>query len=278
NLCEAQHDNETLYDQFYNTGTKYYGNTTGNYIGDGCFSEMALAGDGTIYVNFNDPFLRAIYPNGQIKWVKRLGMNGGFDFIIDKQGLIFAACEDNYLSVVDTQGTEIARFKHDFALSNPVIPSPSLVVVADANNSLISLSLSDSNMPVVLHHPADLNADRIVNFKDFSYLYNMIFKSTDPGWKSSISNPVYGKIISEHYYNFLYNPNAFNVYGRYPNQTIRLLDKPYKWFFYDEFDDYSEDTSEYKIQQQYLQNDINRDWYVDAFDFFTIAENWLQEN
>ena len=278
NLCEQPYYNEMLYDHYHNTQATYYGNTTGNYIGDGCFSEMAVADNGTIYVNFNDPFLRAIDPNGQIKWVKRLGMNGGFDFVIDKEGLVFAACEDKYLSVVDPQGTEIARFKHDFALSNPVISYPGVLVVADANNSIISLSLSDANMPIVLHHPADLNADRVVNFKDFGYLYNMIFKSTDPGWKNPASSPLYSKIISDHFYNFLYNSNSFIVWGRYPDQSIRLQLKTYKWFFYDEFDDYPGDTSEYKIQQQYLQNDINRDWYIDAFDFFVIAENWLYEN
>ena len=278
NLCEQPYNYYILYDQYDNTQAAYYGNTTGSYFGDGCFSEMALADDGTIYVNFNDPFLRAITPNGRIKWVRRLGMNGGFDFVLDNDGLIFAACDDNYLSVIDPQGQEIARFKYDFALTNPVIANPGLLVVADANNCLISLALSDPNMPMVLHHPADINADRIVNFKDFAHLYNMMFKSTDPGWKKFNSNPVYGQTIADHYYNFLYNPNAFTVWGYYPDQTIRLLNKPYEWFFYDEFDDYSEDTSEYKIQQQYLQNDINRDWYIDAFDFFTIAENWLHEN
>jgi len=277
NLCQPPHGNETLFDQYVNE-TTYYGNTTGNYIGDGCFSEMAVADDGTIYVNFNDPFLRAIDPNGEILWAKRLGMNGGFDFVIDSQGLIFAACEDKYLSVVDPQGAEVARFKHDFALSDPVISYPGVVIVADANNSIISLSLSDPNMPLVLHHPADLNADKIINFKDLGHLYNMIFKSTDPGWKRPGVGPVYGQTIYEHYYNFLYNPNAFTVRGYYPNQYIGDLQKPYKWFYYDEFNDYSEDISEYKIQQQYLQNDINRDWYIDMFDFFTIADNWLYEN
>jgi len=50
-----------------------------NFAGSYCYAEPAIGPDGTVYVGFDDPYLRAVEPNGAIKWVTRLGDVGGFD-------------------------------------------------------------------------------------------------------------------------------------------------------------------------------------------------------
>ena len=43
------------------------------YIDADGWSEPALGPDGTIYVSLDDPYLRAVTPDGSIKWITRLG-------------------------------------------------------------------------------------------------------------------------------------------------------------------------------------------------------------
>ena len=60
------------------------------------WSSPVVGSDGTIYVSFDDPYLRAVEPNGTIKWITRLGVIGGFTLSIDRDDLIYAASDDNY--------------------------------------------------------------------------------------------------------------------------------------------------------------------------------------
>ena len=133
--------------------------------------EPALGPDGTIYVSFNDPYLRAVEPNGNIKWVTRLGMTGSFSLATGNDGIIYAAGEDGYLCAVDANGGEIARFQGDDLLSFPVIAADNTIIVSDVNNRVWAIGGDGCGGQVsVLHRPEDLDGSRAANFTDFAIL------------------------------------------------------------------------------------------------------------
>jgi outer membrane protein assembly factor BamB len=144
------------------------------------WSEPALGPDGTIYVSFDDPYLRAVDPTGNIQWVKRLGDIGGFTLTVGNNGNVYAACDDGNLYVVNTDGEEIARFQSEAWLNFPVITDNLLIVVdSKANSFLITYEnnkvyavtpeCSDGQMPD-LYWPADLNSDGTINITDMTIL------------------------------------------------------------------------------------------------------------
>lgn len=144
------------------------------------WSEPALGPDGTIYVSFDDPYLRAVDPNGTIKWVTQLGIMGGFTLTVGSDGLIYAASDDAYLCVVNPDGEEIARFEGYDWLSFPVIAADNTIIVSDANNTVWAIGGDDCQDQVAaLHRPQDLNTDWAVNFLDFALLAADWLECTD---------------------------------------------------------------------------------------------------
>jgi len=146
-----------------------------------CWSEPALGPDGTIYVSFDDPYLRAVDPNGSIKWVTRLGMMGGFTLTVGSDGLIYAASDDGHLCVVNAGGEELARFQSNDWLNFPVIAADNTIIVSGGKDD--SMLIDDSNnmvwaiggdgcqgQPFALHRPEDLDGNQIVNLVDFAIL------------------------------------------------------------------------------------------------------------
>jgi len=131
---------ETYYCYFLDRDRRECVRTECNDVSSSGWSEPALGPDGTIYVSFDDPYLRAVAPNGSIKWVSRLGLMGGFTLTIGSDGLIYAASDDGFLCVVDVNGNEVARFKSNSWLSLPVISADNTIVVADSidNTTLIN--------------------------------------------------------------------------------------------------------------------------------------------
>ncbi len=157
----------------YDDGERDYAPGVGLYPYAYCWSEPVLGPDGTIYVSFDDSYLRAVEPNGSTKWVTRLGMVGGFTLTVGSNGLIYAASDDAYLCVLDPDGKEIARFKGDNWLSFPVITADNTMIVSDANNTVWALGGNGcEGQTAALHRPQDLSADRTVNFNDFALIAN----------------------------------------------------------------------------------------------------------
>jgi len=149
----------------------YDPNYKAKYNRANCLSKPAVGPGGTIYVSFDDPYLRAVDPDGTIKWVVRLGMTGGFTLTAGSNGLVYAASDDNFLYVVSPEGEEISRFEGDGWLSYPLITSEGTIIVSDSNNTV--WAIADCNCQgrgSVLHRPEDLDGDRIVDFRDFAVL------------------------------------------------------------------------------------------------------------
>ena len=156
-------------------------------VGDSGWSEPTVGPDGTVYVSLDDPYLRAVDPNGTIKWVTQLGMMGGFTLTVGSDGLIYAASDDAYLCVVNPDGEEIARFEGYDWLSFPVIAADNTIIVNDANNTVWAIGGDDCQDQVAaLHRPQDLNTDWAVNFLDFALLAADWLECTDtesyPWW------------------------------------------------------------------------------------------------
>ena len=154
-------------------------------------------------MSFDDPYLRAVDPNGSIKWVKQLGMMGGFTLTVCDDGLIYAASDDGQLCVVEPDGEELARFQSNDWLNFPVIAEDNTIIVAGGKDD--SMLISDSNNTVwaiggdgcedqayALRRPEDLNGDLAVNLIDFALLAEDWVKpncmATDAGWPCEYSS------------------------------------------------------------------------------------------
>jgi len=160
----------------------YYGGIIkGWYKYSNCWSEPALALDGTIYVSLDDGHLRAVDPNGSIRWVTRLGMMGNFTLTVGGDGRIYAASDDGHLCVVNPDGEEIARFRTSDWLSFPVIAADNTIIVAGERDNSTSVSNANNivwaiggdgceDRPYDLHRPSDISADLTVNLVDLAVL------------------------------------------------------------------------------------------------------------
>jgi outer membrane protein assembly factor BamB len=230
------------------------------YSGADGWSEPVLAPDGTIYAVLDeDPYLRAVNPDGNIKWVTRLGYSTGLTLTVGGNGLIYAANDDNtfkvfegecgggnpiYISdgethvyVVDAKGRKTARFDSDDWLSFPVVAANGTMIVgepkdhtrliSDANNTVWAIGRDGCDGQVFnLHWLEDLNADGAVNFADFALLTADWLNCTDMDSPCNYCDeeiPSYG--------------GAWN--------------------------------------QRYLAGDVDRNLYVNFADFAALANRWL---
>jgi outer membrane protein assembly factor BamB len=101
--------------------------------GDG-WSEPVIGPDGMIYVSLDDPYLRAVNPDGSLRWAQRLGDPGGFTLTVDKNGQVYAAGDDGWVYVVDADGLEVSRFEAGGWPAFPVIAAEDLLIAADCRD------------------------------------------------------------------------------------------------------------------------------------------------
>jgi outer membrane protein assembly factor BamB len=147
------------------------------------WSEPVLGPDGTIYINFDDPYLRAVEPNGSIKWVVPLGTTGGFTLTVGSNGLIYAAGDDGCLSVVDQNGWEIARFESNSWLNYPVIARDNVIILTDANDTSLLITHTNNTVWAISRKGCrDLNFDGTVDFSDVALLAEYWLECTDVNW------------------------------------------------------------------------------------------------
>ena len=110
------------------------------------WSEPALGPDGTIYVSLDDPYLRAIDPDGTIQWTTKLGDVGAFTLTVDANGWVYAACDDGYVYVVDSEGLQIGRWETGGWPIYPVIAADGMVLVGDSKD--YSMLITDTQNTV----------------------------------------------------------------------------------------------------------------------------------
>ncbi|MHC4719667.1 MAG: NHL repeat-containing protein [Planctomycetota bacterium] len=196
-------------------------------VSNSSFSEPALGPDGTIYVSFDDAYIRAVDPNGQLKWARRAGWIGNFTLTVGSDGLIYAAGDHENLYVLDPNGKELARFEGHNWLAFPVIAEDGTLIVSDANDTVWALTDgSCGGQPFVLHRVADLDYDRTVGFSDIAALVDDWLECSD-----TTIDPETGLTPCD------YEDGAF-----------------------------------------YLTGDVDRNQYVDLFDFAAAANEWMSED
>jgi len=98
------------------------------------WSEPVLGPDGTIYLSTGDPYLRAVHPDGTIKWAKRLGEVGGFTLTVDRHGFVYAVSEDGYVYRVSPEGVETGRLALSGLPGFPVVAANDLLILADSKD------------------------------------------------------------------------------------------------------------------------------------------------
>jgi len=155
------------------------------------WSEPAVGPDGTIYVSFDDPYLRAVDPNGAIKWVTRLGTLGGFTLTVGGDGLVYAACDDGNLYIVDSDGWETARFESQSWLNYPVIAAENVLLISDANDhSLLISDPSNTIWAIGRDGCPDITFDGAIDFNDIALLAAQWLECTEPDAPCNYAGPL----------------------------------------------------------------------------------------
>jgi outer membrane protein assembly factor BamB len=112
------------------------------------WSEPALGPDGTIYVSLDDAYLRAVNPNGTVKWGIRLGDVGNFTLAVDKNGHVYAACDSGHMYVIEPTGRVVAKLVIDHWLNYPVIGAEKTIILTDPTDR--GLCTSECNHLLVI--------------------------------------------------------------------------------------------------------------------------------
>jgi outer membrane protein assembly factor BamB len=159
----------------------YGGDYARRFWNAGGWCEPAIGPDGTIYVSFDDPYLRAVRPDGSIKWVTRLGMVGGFTLSVDRNGLIYAASDDGFVCVVNDEGEEISRFEGNDWVSFPAIADDGTLIVSDSNNKVWAIGgRKCRGQPPALHIPEDIEPSWEIDWMDLAAVADSWLDCTDP--------------------------------------------------------------------------------------------------
>ncbi|MCK4293768.1 MAG: PQQ-binding-like beta-propeller repeat protein, partial [Planctomycetes bacterium] len=155
------------------------------------WSEPALGPDGTIYVSFDDPYLRAIDPNGTIKWVTPLGDLGGFTLTVGSDSLIYAAGDDGSLYVVDANGWPLAHFQTDNWLNYPVIAADNMIIVTDGKDDSLMITDPPNTVWAISQKGCrDLNFDGSIDFNDIVLLAADWLACTDVNSPCNYAGPL----------------------------------------------------------------------------------------
>jgi outer membrane protein assembly factor BamB len=222
-----------------NFGTSYQDwMYTINYGYSDIWSQPVIGPDGTIYVSMDDMYLRAINPDGSIKWIARIGMYGGLTMTVAADGRIYAASDDKSLYVLNPDDggiislwtiydtlTNTNSIRQEEWLSFPVLGPDGTLYVSSSRNKLYAVS-SENCSSYDLHWPQDTNQDNEVSLKD------MVQFSQD--WLGCMNTIFFG-------------------------QGCTLSSAWYPFHF------------------PYLKADLNRDFTVNIEDLNVFIENWLTE-
>lgn len=116
------------------------------------FTEPAIGPDGTIYVSFEDPYLRAVNPDGTIKWVSRVGMGEGFNLTVDSNGQIYAAGTDSSFYVVEPAEGRIVSILNSLLYNIPGLFTGLEVIGPDGYKYVAN---GPTLLPIAVYDPND---------------------------------------------------------------------------------------------------------------------------
>ena len=151
-------------------------------VSDSGWSEPVIGPDGTIYISFDDPWLRVVEPNGTIRQILKLGSDSGFCLTAADDGLVYAGSDDSNLYAVNQGGYEIARFDtNDHWLSFPVVSPNNTLLVSDSRDNSLLISYENNRVWAIGSEgcegeldlywqggPQDLYRDGVVNYTDLA--------------------------------------------------------------------------------------------------------------
>jgi outer membrane protein assembly factor BamB len=172
----------------------------GGYLGlasSASWSEAVIGPDGKIYLSMEDPFIRAIEPNGVISWVTRCGLQGGFKLTVGADGMIYACGDEGSMYVVAPNGDLESVFDTETWMSYPVIGADGIVYVSD--HAGVVWALGEDNAAGErpgLRRLADAVDWRGVDFIDYATALNDWLKTTWD-YKSMYPNGSPSKVITD---------------------------------------------------------------------------------
>lgn len=204
------------------------------------WSEPVVGPDGTIYVSMDDMFLRAVNPDGTLKWSRRVGMYGGLTMTVDANGLIYGASDGKSVYVIEPDdGTVISTLTQygtmipsipptspdEEFLSYPVLGGDGLLYVSSSVGKVYTVQAGNCH-PKALHWPGNLSSDQQINIADLARF--------GQEWQMCLNTI-------------------------FPGQQCRPL---LTWF---------------PLNFPYPKADLNRDFFVNMDDLTLFVEQWLQE-
>jgi outer membrane protein assembly factor BamB len=137
------------------------------------WSEPVIGVDGTIYVCMDDMYIWAIRPGGTVAWIRQLGLSGSFTLAASANDLIYAACDEGLIYVLDSNGSLVSCFKGNQRLSHPVLSPDGMLYIGDSSGKLWAIGSGDCQIGDHLLYPAgDQNLDIQVNLTDFEIISN----------------------------------------------------------------------------------------------------------
>ena len=95
-----------------------------------------------VYVALDDAYLRAVDPNGQIKWAIRLGDVRTITLTVGRNGLIYAPCDDGVVHVIDQSGAEVHRLETGGWPTVPIIAAENTLIFADSQDYSVFINSS----------------------------------------------------------------------------------------------------------------------------------------
>jgi len=231
-------------------------------LGDSAWSEPAIGPDGTIYVSLDDGWLRAVNPNGKMKWAKRIEepeiISPGDQLVertqeltlsVDKEGLIYATSDNGNLYVISPQSAEVARFdSNDSWPGHPVVCSDNMLLTSDIEDRSLLISSKKNKVWAFGSNdcdgkenklrwqqgPQDLDDSGEISFADFAVFATQWLRCRDCNWEAPCYN------MGE------------------PTKYTPIVG------FFDEF------------EHRYPTADVTKDGYVDYEDLEEIGRVWLE--
>jgi len=160
------------------------------------WSEAVVGPDGTMYASMDDPYIRAVNPNGVLKWAARCGMQGGFRLTVGADGLVYACGDEGSIYVIGTDGSIAAVFDGEGWLNYPVIGQDGVIYVSDNIGVIwaVGRECMEGQRPV-LRRPADSGGPRGVNFVDYALITEDWMKTTWDYRGIYTSNPSSPKLV-----------------------------------------------------------------------------------